>query len=82
MPNPQTAAEKWVRTVPLDCPHPEAREVYICYECAAANLDAYAREQIAAAVHEVLEEAEKATRCERCHNIITALREGRDAKIS
>ena len=44
--NPQTAAEEWVRTVPLDCPHVEAREVYVCYECAAANLDAFARQQV------------------------------------
>ena len=50
-PNPQTAAEKWVRTVPLDCPHPlEAREVHVCYKCAAANLDAYARQQVEAAL--------------------------------
>ena len=55
---PTTAAEKWVRTVPLDCPHGEAREVYVCYECAAANLDAYARQQ----VREALEEAEKIIR--------------------
>lgn len=45
MPNPTTAAE-WVATVPLDCPHLEAREVYVCYECAAANLDAYASQQV------------------------------------
>ena len=50
--NPTTAAE-WVRTVPLDCPHSKAREVYVCYDCAAANLDAYARQQ----VREALEEA-------------------------
>lgn len=49
MPNPTTAAE-WVRTVPLDCPHPEARELYVCYECAAANLDAYARQRVEAAL--------------------------------
>ena len=49
MPNPRTAAE-WVRTIPLDCPHLEARELYVCYECAAANLDAYARQQVEAAV--------------------------------
>ena len=52
MTNPQTAAEKWVRTVPLDCPHPEAREVYVCYECAAANLGAFARQQAEAARRE------------------------------
>ena len=53
-PNPQTAAEEWVRTVPLDCPHPlEAREVHVCYECAAANLDAYARQQVEASLEEV-----------------------------
>ena len=46
MPNPRAA--EWVRTVPLDCPHPEAQEVYVCYACAAANLDAYARQQVEA----------------------------------
>ena len=45
MPNPRPAAE---RTIPLDCPHLEARELYVCYECAAANLDAYARQQVEA----------------------------------
>ena len=35
-----------MRTVPLDCPHFAAREVYVCYECAAANLDAFARQQV------------------------------------
>ena len=54
-PNPPTAAEEWVRTVPLDCPHVEAREVHVCYECAAANLDAFARQQVG----EALKEAEK-----------------------
>ena len=33
---------------------------------------------IAAAMREALEEAETATRCERCHAAIAALREGRD----
>ena len=47
MPNPRSAAE-WVRTVPLDCPHLEAREVYVCYDCAAVNLDAFARQQVEA----------------------------------
>ena len=41
-----TAAAEWVKTVPLDCPHSEARELSVCYECAAANLDAYARQQV------------------------------------
>lgn len=44
---PTTAAE-WVRTVPLDCSHSEARELYVCCECAAANLDAYARQRVEA----------------------------------
>ena len=39
-------AVEWVKTVPLDCPHPEARELYVCYGCAAANLDAYARQRV------------------------------------
>ena len=41
-------AAKWVRTVPLDCPHLEAREVHVCYSCAAENLEAYARQQMLA----------------------------------
>ena len=49
MTSPLRSAAKWVRTVPLDCPHVEARELYVCYECAAANLDAYAAEQVAQA---------------------------------
>ena len=46
--NPTPAAE-WVKTVPLDCPHVEARELYVCHACMAANLDAFAREQVEAA---------------------------------
>ena len=60
-----TTAAGWVRTVPLDCPHySEARELQVCYNCAAANLDAYARQQ----VREALEEAEKIARQHpQCH---------------
>ena len=36
-------------------------------------------EHTAAAVREALEKAELTTRCERCHDAIAALREGRDA---
>ena len=41
-----TKAAEWVKTVPLDCPHVEACELYVCHACMAANLDAYAREQV------------------------------------
>ena len=54
MPNPAPAAE-WVKTVPLDCPHVEARELYVCHACMAANLDAYARQQVEAALERAKE---------------------------
>ena len=87
---PTTAAE-WVRTVPLDCPHPEAREVYVCYDCAAANLDAYARQQAEAALERaatiqrkceqywnesIIEEAEMHAVLEFIHREAAALRGG------
>ena len=48
-------AVEWVKTVPLDCPHPDARELYVCYGCAAANLDAYARQRVEAFRERVVE---------------------------
>ena len=56
---PSRPAAEWVRTVPLDCPHPEAREVYVCYDCAAANLDAYASQQVEAALERAAQIAEE-----------------------
>ena len=77
MPSPRPAAE-WVRTVPLDCPHPEAREVYVCYDCAAANLDAYARQQVEAALERAAQIANEKciSSCwSMCHdNIAAAIR--------
>ena len=88
MPNPPTAAAEWVRTVPLDCPHVEAREVYVCYECAVANLDAFARQQVEAFRERVIAWLDNEDRdgdpddlyTGRRHRVAAIRGEGRDAR--